>query len=81
MLALGTTLVGTPMVRPLRRARLAGFFFFFFFLFRATTAACGSSQAWGQIGAEAAGLYHSHSNGGSKPHLQTTPQLTATLQL
>ena len=32
------------------------FFFFFFCLFRA----CGSSQAWGWIGAEAAGLHHSH---------------------
>ena len=33
----------------------------------------------GQIGAVAAGLCQSHSNGGSEPHLQPTPQVTATL--
>ena len=36
-----------------------------------------SSQSRGQIGAVAAGLRHSHSNLGSKPCLQPTPQLTA----
>ena len=45
-------------------------------LFRAM--AYGSSQARGQIGATAASLYHSHSNVGSEPCLQPTPQLTAT---
>ena len=30
-----------------------------------------------QIGTAAAGLYHSHSNSGSKLHLQPTLQLTA----
>ena len=40
-----------------------------------------SSQAMGQIGALAAGLYHSHSNLGSEPHLRPTPQLTAMLDL
>ena len=44
-------------------------FFFFFCLFRAAPAAYGSSQAGGQIGAADAGLRHSHSNTGSKPHL------------
>ena len=39
--------------------------------------AYGGSQSRGQIGAVAAGLRHSHSNGRSKPHLQPTPQLTA----
>ena len=34
-------------------------FFFFFFFFRATPAAYGGSQARGQIGAAATGLYHS----------------------
>ena len=34
------------------------------FLFRATPAACGGSQARGQIRAEAAGLHRSHSNVG-----------------
>ena len=35
----------------------------------ATLAAYGGSQARGQIGASAPGLYHSHSNPGSEPHL------------
>ena len=35
------------------------------------------SQARGQIRAEVAGLHHSHSNTGSKPCPQSTPQLTA----
>ena len=45
------------------------FFFFFFLPFRATPVAYESSQAKGQIEATAAGLYHSHSNTGSEPHL------------
>ena len=53
-------------------------FFFFFLLFRASLAAYGSSQARGRIGAVASGLHHSHSNTGSKPCLQPTPQLTVT---
>ena len=55
-------------------------FFFFFGLFalsRAAPTAHGSSQARGLIGAEAAGLYQSHSNAGSEPRLRPTPQLTA----
>ena len=40
--------------------------------------AYGGSQARGQIGAAAAGLRHSHSHTRSEPHLQPTPQLTAT---
>ena len=48
-----------------------------FFLFRAAPSAYGGSQASGRIRAAAAGLQHSHSNAGSKPHLQPTPQLTA----
>ena len=38
----------------------------------------GSFQARGLIGAAAASLHHSHSNIGSEPCLQPTPQLTAT---
>ena len=38
----------------------------------------GGSQARGLIGAVAAHLRQSHSNGESEPHLQPTPQLTAT---
>ena len=37
------------------------------------------SQARGVIRAVAAGLCHSYSNTGSKPHLRPTPQLTAIL--
>ena len=52
---------------------------FFFCLFRAATMAYGSSQARGQIRATAGGLHHSHSNTGSEPHLQPTPQFMAML--
>ena len=50
-----------------------------FLLLGAVKAAYGNFQAMGRIGAVAAGLYHSHSNSRSKPHLQPTPQLTAIL--
>ena len=50
----------------------------FFGLFRAAPEAYGHSQARGLTGAAAAGLHHSHSNTGSEPRLQSTPQLTAT---
>jgi len=57
-----------------------GFFFFFVFLLFlwAAPMAYGGSQARGLIGAVATGLHHSHSNSGSEPRLQPTPQLTAT---
>ena len=45
------------------------FLFFLFAFSRATPAAYGGSQARGLIRAAAAGLYHSHSNTGSEPHL------------
>ena len=45
--------------------------------FRAVPAAYEGSQARGQITATAASLHHSHSNKGSEPCLQPTPQLTA----
>ena len=48
---------------------------------RAASAAYGGSQARGLIGATAAGLHHSHSNMGSEPGQQPTPQLTATPDL
>ena len=57
------------------------FFFFFFCVFAiswAAPVAYGGSQARGAIGAVAAGLHQSHSNSGSEPRLQPTPQLTAT---
>ena len=37
----------------------------------------GSSQARGQVRAATASRLHGHSNSGSKPCLQHTPQLTA----
>ena len=43
----------------------------------AAPAAYGGSQARGRIGATAASLHCSHSNVGSEPRLQRTPQLTA----
>ena len=43
----------------------------------AALAAYGGSQARGLIGAVSAGLRQSHSNVGSEPRLQPTPQLTA----
>ena len=48
-------------------------------LFRVTPVAYGSSQARGQIGAVAAGLYHGHSNARSEACPKPTPQLIATL--
>ena len=70
--------------------RLHPFILVFVFLFviiifclfafsRAAPAAYGGSQARGRIGAVATGLYQSHSNSGSTPLLQPTPQLTAML--
>ena len=60
---------------------LEGIFFFFFgfllFLWAALMA-YGGSQARGPIGAVATGLRQSHSNAGSQPCLQPTPQLMAT---
>ena len=62
---------------------LYSFFFLSFFVVVAiswaTPVAYGGSQARGQIRAVAAGLHHSHSNTGSKPRLQPTPQLTVML--
>ena len=57
------------------------FFFLSFCLFKATPRAYGGSQARGLIGSTAAGLYHSHNNARSSPHLRPTPQLTATPDL
>ena len=48
------------------------FFSFLFCLFvfsKAARTAYGGSQVRGLIGTVASGLYHSHSNMGSKPHL------------
>ena len=49
--------------------------FYFIAFFRAAPAAYGGSQARGSIRAVAVGLHHS--NVGSEPCLQPTPQLTA----
>ena len=52
-------------------------FFCLFAFSRAALAAHGGSQARSLIGAVAASLRHSHSNKGSKPRPQPTPQLRA----
>ena len=51
--------------------------FVWFLFFRAAPAAYGILPARTGIGATAAGLYHSHSNARSEPHMQPTPQLMA----
>ena len=53
--------------------------FFFFGFARAALAVYGGCQARGLIGAVAAGLCQNHSNAGSELCLQSTLQLTATL--
>ena len=50
----------------------------FFLVFRVAPVAYAGSQARCRGGAIAVGLHHSHSNGGSEPCLQSTPQLMAT---
>ena len=62
----------------IKELKLKSYPILFFFLFRAVPVAYRGSQARGVTGATAAGLRHSHSNAGSKPCLQPTPQLTAT---
>ena len=76
-LALGTLCTAALPGLLCRTAQFLSFLFLFG-LFRAAPAACGHSQAWGQIGAAAAGLHHSHSNARSEPHLRPSPQLMAT---
>ena len=55
------------------------YYFFVFCIFRATPMAYGGFQARGLIGATAAGLCQSHSNGRSEQCLRPTPQLMAML--
>ena len=52
---------------------------FFLLLVRASLAAYGISSARGGIRSATAGLHHSHSNAGSKPHLPSIPWLMALL--
>ena len=54
------------------------FIYFILLLFRAVPATYGDSQARRLIRDVPAGLHHSHTNSGSEPHLQPTPELTAT---
>ena len=54
------------------------FLFCLFAFSRAALAAYGGFQARGLIQAVDTGLGQSHSNVGSEPRLQPTPQLTAT---
>ena len=55
------------------------YYYYYYLLFSATPMAYGDFQARGRFRAVAAGLGHSHSNTGSEPHLQITPQLTSML--
>ena len=55
------------------------FIYLFFVFSRAAPMAYGGSQARGRIGAVVISLHQSHSNTGSEPSLQHTPQLTALL--
>ena len=55
------------------------FIFGLFAISWAAPAAYGGSQARGRIGAVATSPRQSHSNVGSEPRLQPTPQFTATL--
>ena len=60
-----------------QKKKLTGRFFFFLVLSRAAAMAYGGSQVRGLIGAVAAGLHHSHSNGESERGLWPTTQLMA----
>ena len=62
-------------MRSLQREEIL---FYLLLFFRAAPTEYGGAQARGLIGAAAAGLWHSQSNSGPKPHLQLTPQLMAT---
>ena len=62
---------------PIKDSLYSCSFYFYFLLFRATLMAYGGSQARGLIRATSASLHYNHSNTGSEPHLQPTPQLTA----
>ena len=75
----GTCLLKSQSVLPSPPSFLLYFYFCLFAFSRATPVAYGDSQARGLIGAVSAGLHQSHNNTGSEPHLQPTPQLTATL--
>ena len=55
-----------------------GFFFCFFAISWVAPTAYGGSQARGLIGDVATSLRQSHSNVGSEPCLQPTPQLMVT---
>ena len=66
---------------PRTKEAIQYFFIYLFVCFvfsRATPMAYGGSQARGLIRAIAAGLYQSHSNAGSEPHLWPMPQLMVT---
>ena len=73
-------------ITKMHRRKQNSFYFIFFWSFVvavvaiswAAPAAYGGSQARGRIGAVATSLRQSHSNSGSEPRLQPTPQLTAT---
>ena len=75
----GLAHVAEGVQNPTFKRKKVGFFFGLFAISWAAPVAYGGSQARGRIGAVAASLCQSHSNAGSKPRLQPTPQLRATL--
>ena len=78
---LSSYIISAPFIRKVNESSISTVLSFFFFLVfsRAAPMAYGSSQVKDLNGTIAAILHHSHSNAGSDPHLQPTPQLTATL--
>ena len=75
--------MGGPGIHSLEGVGKNLFLFSFFLSFliafsRAAPSPYGGSQARGLIGAVASDLRQGHSNAGSEPCLQPTPQLTAT---
>ena len=74
---LGATILGDYILTSVLSCSLV--FVCLFAISWTAPAAYGGSQARGQIGAIAADLCQSHSNTGSKPHVQPATQLMAML--
>ena len=72
-------ILGANLSRLFYRLILGLIYLFIYLLFRDASSAYESSQARSPAGTAAAGLYHSHSNSGSKPYPGPMLQLTAML--
>jgi len=72
-------LLSTKVLCPWKAAEIYIFIYFCLFAFSsAAPTAYGGSQGRGLIRTVATSLSQSHSNAGSEPRLQSTPQLTVT---